>query len=65
MSEPSQEPLNERAAVVLTRSEKDALRLVSLFDEVSESSLLRDSTVAQIVERATALRRQADPVEAA
>lgn len=53
------EPQNERAAVTLTKSEKDALRLVSVFDEVSESALLRDFTVAQVVERADEIRGRA------
>lgn len=60
-TESQPEPQNERAAVTLTKSEKDALRLVSIFDEVSESSLLRDSTVAQIVERAEKIRHRAQP----
>lgn len=54
------EPQSERAAVQLTRAEKDALRLVSAFDETTESTLLRDMTVAQIVRRAAQIRRKVE-----
>lgn len=61
------EPLNASAAVRVTKTEKDALRLVSSFDEVSESSLLRDHTIDAIVARADAIREMRGklPVEAA
>lgn len=59
MTNPSQEPQSERATLTLTRAEKDALRLVAIMDEVSESSLLRDFTVSQIVERADSIRSRA------
>lgn len=55
-SESQPEPQDQRATLTLTRSEKDDLRLVSVFDEVSESALLRDRTVAEIVERADEIR---------
>lgn len=60
---PQQEPQSERAAVQLTPSEKAALKLVSLFDEITESALLRDNTVAQIVDRAADIRRSREPAE--
>jgi hypothetical protein len=56
------EPQSERAAVQLTRSEKEDLRFVSVADRITESSLLRDHTVAQIVERASELRRKLEDV---
>jgi hypothetical protein len=59
------EPQNERASLTLTRSEKDALRLVSTADRVSESNLLRERTVAQIVERADEIRSRLEPATAA
>jgi hypothetical protein len=58
------EPQNERASLTLTRSEKDALRLVSTVDRVSESNLLRERTVAQVVERADEIRSRLEPATA-
>jgi hypothetical protein len=55
-SQSQPEAQTERAAVQLTRAEKDALRLVSLMDDITESALLRDRTVAEIVARATVIR---------
>lgn len=53
------EPQNERASATVTATEKAALRLVSVFDARSESELLRDYTIAQIVERAAVIRSAA------
>lgn len=53
------EPQNERAAVTVTKTEKEALRLVSIFDGKSESALLRDHTIAEIVRRGEVLRERA------
>ncbi len=50
------EAQDQRATLMLTRAEKDDLRLVSVVDEVTESTLLRDRTVGQIVERADEIR---------
>ncbi len=57
-SRPQDEPQSERAAVQLTRGEKADLRLVSITMEITESQLLRDCTVAEIVERAAEIRRR-------
>lgn len=54
------ESRTERAAVTLTKSEKDALRLVSTVERTDESSLLRDFSVADIVARADEIRRKLD-----
>lgn len=62
--ESQDEPRNENAAVRLTRSEKDALRLVSGFDEVSESSLLREFPIRDIVARADAIRQMREKMPA-
>lgn len=53
-----EEPRNERASLAITASEKEALRLVSLLDRISESNLLRDMTIDQIVARAHQIREQ-------
>ena len=53
------ESRTERASVTLTKSEKDALRIVALFDKSDESSLLREQTVDEIVVRANEIRRKA------
>jgi len=50
------ESRTERASVTLTKSEKESLRLVAMIDETDESSLLRDSTIAQIMARAEEIR---------
>lgn len=58
------EPQSERAAVQLTRSEKADLRLVSVSDQITESSLLREKTIDEIVARAAEIRRRiAEPAE--
>lgn len=54
------EPQSERAAVQLTPSEKEDLRLVSFFEKITESALLRDRTVAEIVERAEEIRAKVE-----
>lgn len=59
------EPRNQRAATAVTESEKAALRMVSAFDEVSESELLRDWTITQVVNRAGELRQAIRPLKKA
>lgn len=54
------ESRTERAAITLTKSEKDSIRLVSTVDQIDESTLLRDNTVAQVLERANEIRRKLD-----
>lgn len=46
----------ERAAVTLTRSEKESLRLVAMIDKTDESTLLRECTLLQILARAEEIR---------
>lgn len=55
---PPMESRTERAAVTLTKTEKDALRLVAIVDKTDESTLLRNGTVAEIVTRAEEIRRK-------
>ena len=55
-AESPQERQTQRAAVMLTKSEKEDLRLVSAIDRVSESDLLREKTVDLIVARASEIR---------
>jgi hypothetical protein len=57
-----EESRTERGHVTLTPSEKNALRLVSTVDQKDESTLLRDFTVADILERADDIRRKLEEV---
>lgn len=59
------ESRTERAGVTLTKTEKDSLRLVSTVDETDESTLLRDFTLADILERAAEIRCRLKDVEPA
>ena len=68
-AETEQESRTERAAVTLTRFEKESLRLITLVDKENESTLLRDKTMSEIINRAEELRArlgrlQGDPTEA-
>lgn len=49
-------PKNEAATARVSKPEKDALRLVSIWDETTESDLLRTYTIDQVVERAAEIR---------
>lgn len=44
-------------AARVTKAEKDALKLVAAFDETTESDLLRDSTITEVMQRATRIRK--------
>jgi hypothetical protein len=57
-AEATREPRNEKAAVALTKSEKDALRLVATIDGPDESTLLRENLLADIMARADEIRRK-------
>lgn len=50
-----EESRTERAAVTLTKSEKDSVRLVAAVDETDESSLFREA-LPPILERAAEIR---------
>lgn len=50
------EPRNISAGCKVTQSEKAALELVAMVDVTSESNLLRDRTLAQVMERAEEIR---------
>lgn len=47
-----QEPRGERAHAMVTAAEKRAIKLVALAWDTTESDLLRDYTIAQIVAEA-------------
>jgi hypothetical protein len=51
-----QEAQTERAAVMLTPDEKNALKLVAAFDNATESDTLRSWVAAPLLERATKIR---------
>lgn len=57
-AEKAVEPRNEKAAIAITKSEKDALRLVATIDGRDESNLLREFLLADIVARAEEIRRK-------
>lgn len=59
-TESQAEPRNQRATITLTPSEKDCIRLVSIFDKTDESTLIRDQTIAQIVARADEIRKRVE-----
>lgn len=50
-----QESRTERAAVTLTKSEKDSVRLVAMVDQVDESALFR-AALPGILARAAEIR---------
>jgi hypothetical protein len=49
------EPKNERAAVTLTKAEKEDVRLVAMVDRTDESSLFR-AALPKILARAAKIR---------
>ena len=54
----AEESRTERATVTLTPSEKAAVRLVSTIERTDESTLIRDHTIAAILDRAEEIRRK-------
>lgn len=60
MGEPATIPQDEArtisAGCKVNKVEKDALRLVAAFDETTESDLLRDSTMREVMRRADQIR---------
>lgn len=60
MSDPTTIPQDEArtisAGCKVNKAEKDALRLVAAFDETTESDLLRDSTMTEVIRRADEIR---------
>lgn len=48
------------AGCKVTKAEKEALRIVSAFDRTTESDLLRDSTIAEVLKRAEAIHALRD-----
>lgn len=53
---PQDEARTISAGCKVSKAEKDALRLVAAFDETTESDLLRDSTMAEVMRRADEIR---------
>lgn len=43
------------AGCKVTKAEKDALRIVAAFDSTTESDLLRDTTIADVMQRAAGI----------
>jgi hypothetical protein len=53
---PQDEARTISAGCKVTKAEKDALRVVAAFDETTESDLLRDCTMADVLRRADEIR---------
>lgn len=52
----TEERKEHTASARVTQAEKDALQLVALWDQTTESDLMRNWTVAEVVERASEIR---------
>lgn len=57
---PQEEARTISAGCKVTKAEKDALRVVAAFDETTESDLLRDSTMDDVMRRADEIRALRD-----